>query len=193
MGYWHKYWSCPFFKWDQKDALGCEAAKVHLPASVQCDYYDAYCANTPGWERCTLAQEMCKSLGEEIRPMRADARRDIEQKLIELEGAANRAKFENGRLEKHIKDLEKEIERLKPLEEAAKQLSALVDSIMAEVTVAYGKWDEDGKVGKLNLPLVSVLRNNRDYKVRMDVEKNNDEYVITVAKREENEVPVNEG
>lgn len=56
MGYSHITWACPFFTWDEKRAVHCEAGVIRFPdrTSIQ-DYSRAYCANVEQWHGCSLA------------------------------------------------------------------------------------------------------------------------------------------
>ena len=60
MDYWHKFWACPFFKWDDQTKVACEGGcKLIFPDKrTACDFMDRYCANNPGWRSCTLAQSL---------------------------------------------------------------------------------------------------------------------------------------
>jgi len=55
--YWHKAWSCPYFRWDDKQAVGCEGGKVKFPDKKSAaGYMGAYCASACGeWGRCGIA------------------------------------------------------------------------------------------------------------------------------------------
>lgn len=53
---------CPFYQWSRGLRVGCEGeCRVSFPDRQTFDrYVGAYCANLPGWEGCTLAQERCR-------------------------------------------------------------------------------------------------------------------------------------
>jgi len=52
----HKYWACPFFKWDGKQEISCEAGRVRLPDADSANaYMNAFCADSSNWKRCSLA------------------------------------------------------------------------------------------------------------------------------------------
>ena len=60
MDYWHKAWTCPFFKWDDQKNVGCEGGKLcfHDKASAV-EYMDKYCAGTcNSWKRCSVAASL---------------------------------------------------------------------------------------------------------------------------------------
>ena len=62
MDYWHKAWTCPFFKWDDQKSVGCEGGKLifHDKESAV-EYMDKYCAgNGCSWERCSVAASLLK-------------------------------------------------------------------------------------------------------------------------------------
>lgn len=62
MDYWHKAWTCPFFKWDDMKSVGCEGGKLcfHDKESAV-EYMDKYCAGTGhSWERCSVAASLLK-------------------------------------------------------------------------------------------------------------------------------------
>ncbi len=49
---------CPFYKWSRGMRIGCEGeCRVSFPDRAAFErYVGAYCANLPGWEKCTLAE-----------------------------------------------------------------------------------------------------------------------------------------
>lgn len=56
MGYSNKTWQCPFFRWDERLCVHCEGGKVEFPDMKVRDYYiNRYCADNPGWKKCTIA------------------------------------------------------------------------------------------------------------------------------------------
>ncbi len=56
-GYSHLSWACPFFKWDEKQAVHCEGGKlIHPDQRAGKAYAAAFCANTAGWRDCTVAR-----------------------------------------------------------------------------------------------------------------------------------------
>lgn len=91
-----------------------------------------------------------------------------------------------GRYRKKLSDQAKTIkelrEKLATYERGAAETSRLLDSILAELAVEYGEKDEQG-VYTLAIPLVSVLRNTRDYDISADVRADNDAYVISCRRR----------
>lgn len=57
MGYSHITWTCPFFVWDERQKIHCEAGVIMPPDKKTMSHYARmYCANLPGWERCSLAR-----------------------------------------------------------------------------------------------------------------------------------------
>ena len=56
MGYSHITWCCPFFTWDEKKAVHCEAGVIRFPtrSAIQ-GYSKRYCANVEQWRGCSLA------------------------------------------------------------------------------------------------------------------------------------------
>lgn len=57
----HKYWVCPFFKWDGKMEISCEAGRVQFPTKDSAnEYMNAYCACDTNWKGCTLAAALLK-------------------------------------------------------------------------------------------------------------------------------------
>lgn len=55
-GYSHWNWVCPYYKWDKKLDLHCEAGILKFKAGNQKrDYAVRYCCNLVDWERCSLA------------------------------------------------------------------------------------------------------------------------------------------
>lgn len=59
-GHSHKYWTCPFFKWDEPLCVNCEGGKQKFPdkTAIQ-EYTQEYCASTQ-WERCTIAANLLR-------------------------------------------------------------------------------------------------------------------------------------
>lgn len=59
VGYSHKTWACPFFRWDERMCVHCEGGKVDFPdMDTRGEYIDRYCASVPGWEKCTIASSL---------------------------------------------------------------------------------------------------------------------------------------
>lgn len=91
-----------------------------------------------------------------------------------------------GRYRKKISDLLKENKNLRAAIEATdrgvKQISNAMDSILIEVAKKYGTTAEDGTL-TVEIPLVSVMRNMRDYEVHAEPSKENDCYVVTARRR----------
>lgn len=60
MDYWHKAWTCPFFKWDDKQCVACEGGKLHFPDKESAtEYMDAFCAGKDrAWEWCSIAASL---------------------------------------------------------------------------------------------------------------------------------------
>ena len=57
--YYAQPYSCPFFRWDEKKKLHCEAGCAVFPSvGALKEYSGAYCANVPGWRKCTLAAHL---------------------------------------------------------------------------------------------------------------------------------------
>ena len=55
----HKYWSCPFFKWDGHYGISCEAGRTTFPdQDTANEYMNQYCASNPGWKKCSLAAKL---------------------------------------------------------------------------------------------------------------------------------------
>lgn len=57
-GYTSRRFQCPFFKWDEKRKVHCEAGVIAMPLPELHQYMDDYCANHPGWKRCPLAESL---------------------------------------------------------------------------------------------------------------------------------------
>ncbi len=53
------YWCCPYFRWESKGAVCCEAGRLHLPGGeTAAEFYRCFCANNPGWRHCTAARAL---------------------------------------------------------------------------------------------------------------------------------------
>ncbi len=49
-------WACPFFRWDEKLRVVCDAGKVNFPDGVaKREYANEFCGSVKGWESCTMA------------------------------------------------------------------------------------------------------------------------------------------
>jgi len=60
-GYSHKYWTCPFFKWDEPLCVHCEGGKQQFPDKMAAqEYAEKYCANLEGWQHCTIAANLMR-------------------------------------------------------------------------------------------------------------------------------------
>lgn len=54
-------WSCPFWSWEDGHRVYCEGCRLDFKAKdARDDYVSRYCANVPGWENCTIAQELLR-------------------------------------------------------------------------------------------------------------------------------------
>lgn len=64
-GYSHITWECPYFSWDEKRGkkicVHCEGGRIDLADKISTkEYTNSYCANNPGWKKCTVAQMLTK-------------------------------------------------------------------------------------------------------------------------------------
>lgn len=56
MSYWHRFCICPYYSYDEKLAVHCEAGKIKFKGDVAItDYMDKYCASYE-YEKCSLAK-----------------------------------------------------------------------------------------------------------------------------------------
>lgn len=59
MGYSHITWACPYFSYDAKRIVKCEAGRITFPdREAEREHTHAFCADVDGWKRCTLAALM---------------------------------------------------------------------------------------------------------------------------------------
>lgn len=59
MDYWHFYFICPYFKWDDEKKVGCEGRHVMAFASrEEAKKFMTVCCAGWEWEKCPHAQEM---------------------------------------------------------------------------------------------------------------------------------------
>lgn len=61
-------WMCPYFSWE--DVYGkkvyCDCARLKFETQDERnDYVKRYCANNPGWQRCTIAQNLTRKFERE--------------------------------------------------------------------------------------------------------------------------------
>lgn len=60
-GYTHRYWVCPFFKWDEPLRFHCEGGRQVFPdRQAARDYAGRYCAHMPGWKDCSVADSLLR-------------------------------------------------------------------------------------------------------------------------------------
>ncbi len=56
-GFSNKSWSCPFFKWDEPQAVRCEGGRLAFPdRQTTRDFTGRYCAGERGWKYCGIAR-----------------------------------------------------------------------------------------------------------------------------------------
>ena len=62
MDYWKKTFRCPFFRYDEKQILGCEGGRIKFPdAATAKRFMDEYCAHpSNGWKDCCIAACLLK-------------------------------------------------------------------------------------------------------------------------------------
>ena len=56
MGYSNRIWTCPFFTWDERQAVHCEGGRVVFQdrEAIQ-EYAERHCASLNGWKDCSIA------------------------------------------------------------------------------------------------------------------------------------------
>lgn len=55
-GYSGRTWKCPYFRWDKRHEIHCQAGRVSLPKEAYREYVKAHCAGR--WEECSLARAL---------------------------------------------------------------------------------------------------------------------------------------
>lgn len=61
MGYYHYYWTCPYYKWDERRSVHCEGGRIGLPTNAAArEYFRTYCCDIAGWKRCTVARAISR-------------------------------------------------------------------------------------------------------------------------------------
>ena len=59
MGYSNKYWTCPFFRWDEKLNIHCEGGRIRFPDQRALnEYAQRHCASPDGWQTCSMAASL---------------------------------------------------------------------------------------------------------------------------------------
>ena len=59
MGYSHITCACPYFSWDAKRVVRCEAGRITFPdREAEKAHTRAHCAHATGWQQCSLAAFM---------------------------------------------------------------------------------------------------------------------------------------
>jgi hypothetical protein len=52
-------YQCPFFRWEDQLKIHCEGGVLRWPCyEAMQNYIDAFCACSPGWKNCTVAQNV---------------------------------------------------------------------------------------------------------------------------------------
>lgn len=61
-----KTWTCPFFKWEEKQKIHCEGGgpAFELPETFR-EFSNAYCASTENWRKCSLADALVRQYDKE--------------------------------------------------------------------------------------------------------------------------------
>lgn len=55
----HYNWVCPYYIWNQKNDVHCEACVLKFKDSEQKrDFAFRYCCNLDNWTRCTMADSL---------------------------------------------------------------------------------------------------------------------------------------
>lgn len=55
------YWTCPYYKWDDRQTVHCEGGRIGLPGrEAERDYIRTYCADHLGWRRCSVARAVTR-------------------------------------------------------------------------------------------------------------------------------------
>ena len=64
LGYYRQLdFACPYYGWESKSAVHCDGGNVKLPNGAAAEeYFLTYCANVPGWRRCTVARAITRHL-----------------------------------------------------------------------------------------------------------------------------------
>ena len=59
MGYSHITWACPYFSYDSKRVVKCEAGRINFPdREAEKEHVHKYCADPKNWRQCSLAAYM---------------------------------------------------------------------------------------------------------------------------------------
>lgn len=57
LDYWHKAYTCPYYRTNDVRSLGCEESYLIFPDKIAAvEYMDCYCAND--WESCSIAKTL---------------------------------------------------------------------------------------------------------------------------------------
>lgn len=55
----NKTWECPYFVWDDRLVVHCEAGRIQFPDVKNAEeFIDRFCARERGWKYCTLARNL---------------------------------------------------------------------------------------------------------------------------------------
>lgn len=67
--YSHRRWQCPYFKWDEKATIHCEAGVIRFPDRRACTQYEtAFCASKDGWQYCSLSDALSEYYDRQDKP-----------------------------------------------------------------------------------------------------------------------------
>lgn len=60
-GYYHYYWTCPYYLDDRQGQVSCEGGVIRLPGGrSEREYLMTYCSSPEGWRRCTIARAISR-------------------------------------------------------------------------------------------------------------------------------------
>ena len=77
-GYASRLWKCPFFRWDERQAVHCEGGTrlAFESRGTYVRYINAYCDNLDGWWDCTIACALCAQYEREDKKIESDKKAD---------------------------------------------------------------------------------------------------------------------
>lgn len=177
-----RVFECPFFKWEEKLRIHCEAGVLDfMSRDGYKDYCDKFCGDALGWKGCTLAQNLGMEYekGDDIMPRKTERNIDKLRKL-EKELRQEREKRRNADLEilrmHKVVDLERKNAALQLAE-----VSTAADGLLAALALHSGANVGDG-VWEVALPVYSPTELCKTYKVETD--RQGGTYLVRVEKRD---------
>lgn len=186
MGYSNRVWRCPFFRWDKREEIHCEAGQVrtfHTQRELAA-WAREHCGKESGWEACPTARALlCPKTDSEKSEKGAHTMERTERNVDKIK----RLEKELGRWQKKAADQREELEQLRQREadarEGVRQTGRLLDGILRALAIDVGERVTDPDPGwRLVLSGFALEELEKKYKVQVRWDDKG-RYVIEVAEK----------